>query len=93
MYIFDIYKRIVSGDFLNFEGVGWDRDKNRIKHNVTEGECEGVFLNAPSLIGDGDKHSSNENCWATFGVTKLTNFLQLIYSRANLVDRTISRLW
>ena len=47
----------MENDFDKFSGFQWDRgntDKNLIKHNVENWECEQVFFNKPILVLDKD---------------------------------------
>ena len=83
----------MSDYFPDFTGFEWDqgnRDKNRLKHNVTEGECEEVFFNAPLLIGDDDKHSSTERRWVALGTTNTGRLLTVIFTKRRKLVRVIS---
>lgn len=83
----------MSDNFPDFDGFEWDRgnrDKNRIKHNVTEGECEEIFFNAPLLIGDDQKHSTIEKRWVAFGVTNTGRLLTVIFTKRKRLVRVIS---
>ena len=54
------------------DGFEWDegnRDKNRIKHKVSTGECEEIFFNQPLIILDDAAHSLGESRCAAFGIT------------------------
>ncbi|MCU0857763.1 MAG: BrnT family toxin [Pontiellaceae bacterium] len=53
-------------------GFEWDegnRDKNQLKHKVSNGECEEVFFNQPLIILEDKAHSQNEARYAAYGVT------------------------
>ena len=79
--------------FEQFSGFQWDRgniDKNLIKHNVKNWECEQVFFNRPLLVLDDPKHSSSEKRWAAFGKTDTDRFLVVIFSKRNNLVRIIS---
>lgn len=83
----------MSDYFPDFYGFEWDdgnRDKNRIKHNVTEGECEEVFFNAPLLIGYDEKHSSSEKRWVAFGSTNIGRLLTIVFTKRRKLIRVIS---
>jgi uncharacterized DUF497 family protein len=83
----------MDSDLPDFEGFEWDkgnRDKNRIKHNVTENECEEVFFNAPLLIGDDAKHSSLERRFVAFGTTSAGRLLTVIFTKRKKLIRVIS---
>ena len=75
--------------FEQFSGFHWDRgniDKNLIKHNVENWECEQVFFNRPLLVLDDSRHSVSEKRWSAFGKTDTDRFLVVIFAkRANLI--------
>ncbi|MCZ2112959.1 MAG: BrnT family toxin, partial [Anaerolineae bacterium] len=53
-------------------GFDWDegnQDKNWLKHQVSNGECEEVFFNVPLLVADDDKHSQIEQRYFALGKT------------------------
>lgn len=81
-------------DWINtVEGFDWDegnRDKNWLKHQVTNRECEELFFNLPLMVTDDEKHSQSEKRWYALG--KTNNGRQLFISftvRGNLI-RVIS---
>ena len=79
--------------FEQFSGFQWDRgniDKNLIKHNVENWECEQVFFNRPLLVLDDPKHSVAEKRWAAFGKTEADRFLIVIFATRNNLIRIIS---
>ena len=79
--------------FEQFSGFQWDRgniDKNLIKHNVKNWECEQVFFNRPLLVLDDPKHSVSEKRWAAFGKTDADRFLVVIFAKRNNLIRIIS---
>ncbi len=79
--------------FEQFSGFQWDRgniDKNLIKHNVENWECEQVFFNRPLLVLDDPKHSVAEKRWAAFGKTEADRFLIVIFAKRNNLIRIIS---
>ena len=79
--------------FEQFSGFQWDRgdiDKNLIKHNVENWECEQVFFNRPLLVLDDPKHSVSEKRWAAFGKTDTDRFLVAIFSKRDNSIRIIS---
>jgi len=79
--------------FEQFSGFQWDRgniDKNLIKHNVKNWECEQVFFNRPLLVLDDSKHSSSEKRWAAFGKTDIERLLVVIFAKRNNLIRIIS---
>jgi hypothetical protein len=79
--------------FEQFSGFQWDRgniDKNLIKHNVENWECEQVFFNRPLLVLDDPKHSVSEKRWAAFGKTDADRFLVVMFAKRNNLIRIIS---
>lgn len=79
--------------FEQFSGFQWDRgniDKNLIKHNVENWECEQVFFNRLLLVLDNPKHSVSEKRWAAFGKTDADRFLVVIFTKRNNLIRIIS---
>jgi len=79
--------------FEQFSGFQWDKgniDKNLIKHNVENWECEQVFFNRPLLVLEDPKHSVSEERWAVFGKTDTDRFLVVIFTKRNDLIRIIS---
>jgi hypothetical protein len=79
--------------FEQFSGFQWDKgniDKNLIKHNVENWECEQVFFNRPLLVLEDPKHSVSEERWAVFGKTDTDRFLVVIFTKRNDSIRIIS---
>lgn len=74
-------------------GFDWDdgnRDKNLLKHKVSNGECEQAFFNEPLIIMPDTKHSQKERRYAAFGLTDENKKLTIIFTvRGNLI-RVIS---
>lgn len=59
-------------DAHSLDGFDWDdgnRDKNWLKHRVSNGECEEVFFNVPLLLADDVKHSETEQRYLALGRT------------------------
>lgn len=76
-----------------FTGFQWDEgniDKNLIKHNVENWECEQIFLNEPLLILDDPRHSITEKRWVAFGRTEANRLLVVIFTRRGNLLRVIS---
>ena len=79
--------------FEQFSGFQWDKgniDKNLIKHNVENWECEQMFFNKPLLVLDDPTHSASEKQWAAFGKTDRNRFLVIIFTKRNNLIRIIS---
>ena len=57
-------------DKHSLTGFEWDegnQDKNWLKHQVSNGECEEVFFNVPLIIADDTKHSQIEQRYFALG--------------------------
>lgn len=83
----------MEDEFFNFIGFQWDRgniDKNLIKHNVENWECEQIFFNRPLLVLEDPKHSISENRWAAFGRTDAGRLLVVVFPRRGNLLRVIS---
>jgi uncharacterized protein len=79
--------------FENIEGFQWDagnRDKNFIKHDVQNWECEQIFFNQPVLILGDTVHSTTEKRWAAFGKTDSNRLLVIIFTKRDHLLRVIS---
>jgi uncharacterized DUF497 family protein len=79
--------------FANIVGFEWDdgnRDKNYLKHNVRNGECEDVFFNQPLIIVSDTKHSKKEKRSAVFGVTDGGRKLTVVFTLRTKLIRVIS---
>lgn len=80
-------------DTFNFHGFQWDDGnlcKNLIKHDVTDGECEEIFFNAPIIFAQDVKHSDIENRVAAFGVTNSSRKLTVVFTVRQQLIRVIS---
>lgn len=80
-------------DLPDLLGFDWDRGnsgKNYDRHDVTDGECEEIFFNAPLLLADDIRHSDTERRYNAFGITNANRPLTAVFTmRANLI-RVIS---
>ncbi len=83
----------MDSDIEKFIGFQWDegnKNKNLIKHQVENWECEQVFLNEPLLVLDDPKHSLTEKRWAAFGMTDIGRYLVIIFTKRGKFLRVIS---
>jgi uncharacterized DUF497 family protein len=83
----------MARDLPNFVGFNWDtgnRDKNKRKHEVTDGECEEIFFNTPLVILDDPKHSSTEQRFAAFGKSNAKRKLVVVFTMRAKLIRVIS---
>ena len=80
-------------EFIHFVGFQWDQgniDKNLIKHDIENWECEQVFFNRPLLVLDDPKHLISEKRWAAFGKTDVDRLLIVIFTKRDNLIRVIS---
>ena len=80
-------------DLEQFTGFQWDEgniDKNLLKHQVQNWQCEQIFFNEPLIILDDPKHSLSEKRWAAFGQTDAGRFLTTIFTKREKLLRVIS---
>lgn len=76
-----------------FNGFQWDEgniDKNLLKHQVHNWECEQIFFNEPLIILDDPEHSLSETRWAAFGQTDGGRLLTIIFTEREKLLRVIS---
>lgn len=74
-------------------GFEWDegnRDKNWIKHQVSNSECEEIFFNQPLIINFDKKHSEIETRFYALGHTDLDRKLFIVFTIRNKKIRIIS---
>ena len=79
--------------FVNIVGFDWDkgnRDKNHLKHNVRNGECEDIFFNQLLIVVSDAAHSAKEKRYAAFGVTDGGRKLTVIFTLRGKLIRVIS---
>ena len=83
----------MENDFESFVGFQWDRgniDKNLVKHNVENWECEQVFFNKPLLVLEDHRHSLTEKRWAAFGKTDSGRLIVIVFTKRGNLLRVIS---
>lgn len=71
----------------------WDRgnkDKNWIRHRVTDRECEEVFFNENKKIYKDKLHSDKEEKYILLGGTKRDRLLFVVFTIRNKKIRVIS---
>ena len=76
-----------------YEGFQWDIgniDKNFIKHNVSNTECEEVFFNKPLIINLDENHLQEEVRYYILGKTNEDRKLFLVFTTRNSLIRVIS---
>jgi len=83
----------MENEFEKFTGFQWDKgniNKNLLKHNIEDWECEQVFFNEPLIVLDDPKHSLVEKRWAAFGRTEAGRLLVVIFTKRGKLLRVIS---
>jgi len=78
---------------LGCAGFEWNRgniNKNLIKHDVENWECEQVFLDERLIILADPKHSIAEKRCAAFGRTDAGRLLVVIFTKRGKLLRIIS---
>jgi hypothetical protein len=84
---------MMDGVFGGFEGFEWDAgnsNKDFIRHNVQNWECEQIFFNRPLLVLEDTVHSAVEERWAAFGKTDANRLLVIVFTRRNELLRVVS---
>ena len=77
---------------LNVTGFEWDadnKDKNWIKHEVSNTECEQIFFNRPLIVHYDEKHSDTEDRFYALGHTDLDRRLFVVFTIRNKKIRII----
>jgi uncharacterized DUF497 family protein len=80
-------------EFSGFSGFQWDLgniDKNFVKHNVENWECEQIFFNKPLLVLEDPKHSLTEKRLGAFGRTDSGRLLVVVFTQRGSLIRIIS---
>ena len=80
-------------DIYHVDGFDWDEgniDKNWIKHQVSNAECEELFFNLPLLLADDIKHSQEEKRYYALGQTNANRRLFVAFTIRENKIRLIS---
>jgi len=78
---------------LECTGFEWDegnKDKNWLKHKVSNSECEEIFFNQPLIVHFDKNHSKSETRFYALGHTDLTRKLFIVFTLRNRKIRVIS---
>ncbi len=75
---------------IAFEWDKWNKDKNYIKHKVSNQEAEEVFFNRPLKIFEDTKHSFLEKRFVAHGITNTKRRLTIIFTLRNQKIRIVS---
>jgi len=74
----------------DFEWDEGNKNKNWIKHKVSNSECEQIFFNQPLIINFDEKHSNTEARFYALGDTDLNRKLFIVFTIRNKKIRVIS---
>jgi uncharacterized DUF497 family protein len=77
-------------DATEFDWDGGNADKNRVRHRVSQAECEQVFFNQPLAVGEDEIHSLAEHRQFALGSTDAGRRLFVIYTLRGERVRIIS---
>jgi len=80
-------------DIYSINGFEWDEgniDKNWIKHQVSNSECEEIFFNLPLLLADDEKHAQHEKRHYVLGQTNAHRWLFIAFTIRENRIRVIS---
>jgi uncharacterized protein len=80
-------------EFEHITGFQWNEgnlNKNLLKHNVENWECEQIFFNEPLIIIADLKHSKAEKRWAAFGKSDTGRLLTIVFTIRGSLIRIIS---
>jgi uncharacterized protein len=75
------------------EGFEWDTgnsEKIWARHRVTPGECEELFFNRPTVVGEDEKHSAREERFYALGQTDAGRLLFVVFTVRSRLIRVIS---
>ena len=70
-------------DFRRIAGFDWDEGNSRKsheKHNVSQGEAEQAFFNAPLLLLLDEKHGNKEARYHAYGKTDKDRLLHIAFT-------------
>jgi len=73
-----------------FEWDAGNTEKNWLRHQVSQAECEQVFFNRPFVITEDDLHSHNEARFYALGRTDAGRLLFVVYTLREEKVRVIS---
>jgi len=80
----------IINDIIGFDWDEGNLNKNWIKHQVSNAECEEIFFNMPLLVADDRKHSQNEERYYALGRTNKGRELFIAFTLRNEKIRVIS---
>jgi len=83
------FKKILR-ECTGFEWDDGNKDKNWIKHKVSNSECEQIFFNRPLVVHVDAKHSNYEDRYYALGTTDLGRKLFIVFIIRNKKIRILS---
>ncbi|MFH1602089.1 MAG: BrnT family toxin [Candidatus Shapirobacteria bacterium] len=81
---------LLIGNSVEFIWDKGNREKNWIKHKVTNKECEEVFFDESKVIGKDRFHSEKEERFILLGETKRNRLLFVVFTLRGKKVRVIS---
>jgi uncharacterized DUF497 family protein len=79
--------------FERLEGFQWDdgnAEKKRVRHEVSQAECEQLFLNRPIVVTVDEEHSKIEQRFAALGHADSGRQLTVVFTVRGTLLRVIS---
>ncbi len=86
----DVESKKLLQECTGFEWDDGNKNKNWIKHRVTNSECEQIFFNHPLIVSVDAKHSNFEERYYALGTTDLGRKLFVVFTIRNKKIRIIS---
>ena len=80
----------IFADVIGFEWDDGNRDKNLIKHGVSNEECEQVFEDVRRQFYPDIQHSRHEERFVIVGATKSGKLLRIAFTSRSDLIRVIS---
>lgn len=75
---------------ISFDWDAGNRDKNKVKHDVSLEECEQIFYDHSLLVVEDIHHSANEHRYKAFGKTIRGRSLAIAFTLRDRKVRVIS---
>ena len=80
----------ILSEFTEFDWDKGNRNKNRLKHKVSDIECEEVFFNVPLVVSPDKVHSKMEERYYLLGRTNNGRLLFLVFTVRDDKIRVVS---
>jgi uncharacterized DUF497 family protein len=80
----------VLSEFIGFNWDEGNKNKNWVKHKVSDVECEEVFFNIPLVVFPDKTHSDIEDRYYVLGRTSMGRFLFMVFTQRGDKIRIIS---